>query len=232
MNQPDLRLWIIPLLPLAGAAINGLFGRRFKNSMVATVALFFIGTSFVYAVWAALQGSHLSLPHIEQLPFSWIWTSTFQAPFGFYLDQLSTVMMLIVTGVGFLIHVYSVGYMAHEGGYYRFFSYLNLFMFFMLTLVLANNYLLMFVGWEGVGLASYLLIGFFFLKDSAADAGKKAFIVNRIGDFGFLIALFLIIQHFNTLDFQHVFAAVQPFGPETGGAGFLTAIALLLMVGA
>src|SRR5207247_4178705 len=139
--------------------------------------------------------------------------------------------LLVVTGVGFLIHIYSVGYMWEDGGFYRFFSYLNLFMFFMLTLVLANNYLLMFIGWEGVGLASYLLIGFFFLRASAAAAGKKAFIVNRIGDFGFLIALFLIIQHFNTLDFQKVFTGVASFAPETGAAGFITAIALLLMVG-
>src|SRR6202049_2338270 len=108
-------------------------------------------------------------------------------------------MLLVVTGVGFLIHIYSVGYMWDDPSYCRFFSYLNFFMFFMLTLVLANNYLLMFVGWEGVGLASYLLIGFFFLKDSAANAGKKAFITNRVGDFGFLIALFLLIQHFGTL---------------------------------
>ena len=107
-------------------------------------------------------------------------------------------MLLVVTGVGFLIHIYSVGYMEHEGGYYRYFAYLNIFMFFMLTLILANNYLLMFVGWEGVGLASYLLIGFWFLKDSAANAGKKAFITNRVGDFGFLIALFLLIKHFGT----------------------------------
>ncbi len=111
-------------------------------------------------------------------------------------------MLLVVTGVGFLIHVYSVGYMAHEGGYYRYFAYLNIFMFFMLTLVLANNYLLMFVGWEGVGLASYLLIGFWFLKQSAANAGKKAFITNRVGDFGFLIALFLLIKHFGTLQYD------------------------------
>ena len=131
---------------------------------------------------------------------------TFIVDYGFLLDQLSLVMLLVVTGVGFLIHVYSIGYMAHEGGYYRFFAYLNLFMFFMLTLVLANNYLLMFVGWEGVGLASYLLIGFYFLKDSAANAGKKAFIVNRIGDFGFLIALFLLVKHFGTLQFDDVFA--------------------------
>ena len=133
---------------------------------------------------------------------TWITAGKFSAPFGFHLDQLSMIMVLVVTGVGFLIHIYSVGYMSHEGGYYRFFAYLNLFMFFMLTLVLANNYLLMFVGWEGVGLASYLLIGFSFLKDSAADAGKKAFIVNRIGDFAFLIGMFLIIQHFGSLTFD------------------------------
>jgi NADH-quinone oxidoreductase subunit L len=140
-------------------------------------------------------------------------------------------MMLIVTGVGFLIHVYSVGYMAHEGGFYRFFSYLNLFMFFMLTLVLANNYLLMFVGWEGVGLASYLLIGFFFLKDSAADAGKKAFIVNRIGDFGFLLGMFLLIKAFGSLNFDIVFKGASQYSVESGW-GLLTITALLLMVGA
>jgi len=143
------------------------------------------------------------------------------------------IMVLVVTGVGFLIHIYSVGYMAHEGGYYRFFAYLNLFMFFMLTLVLANNYLLMFVGWEGVGLASYLLIGFFFLKDSAADAGKKAFIVNRIGDFAFLIGMFLIIQHFGTLNYDGVFGKIAEghLAPEAGW-GLFTAIALCLMFGA
>ena len=141
-------------------------------------------------------------------------------------------MLLVVTGVGFLIHVYSVGYMWDDPSYYRFFSYLNLFMFFMLTLVLAGNYLLMFIGWEGVGLASYLLIGFWFTKDSAASAGKKAFIVNRIGDFGFLIALFLLIKHFGSLNFEQVFSAVVPLQPETAGAGLLTAIGILLMVGA
>jgi NADH-quinone oxidoreductase subunit L len=143
------------------------------------------------------------------------------------------IMMLVVTGVGFLIHVYSVGYMGHEGGYYRYFSYLNLFMFFMLTLVLADNYLLMFVGWEGVGLASYLLIGFFFLRDSAANAGKKAFITNRVGDFGFLIALFLLVKHFGTLQYTEVFHKVAEFSPGIeAGAGLLTAIALLMLVGA
>src|SRR5262249_34152131 len=131
----------------------------------------------------------------------------------------------------FLIHVYSVGYMGHEGGYYRFFSYLNLFMFFMLTLVLANNYLLMFVGWEGVGLASYLLIGFYFHKDSAANAGKKAFIVNRIGDFAFLIGMFLLIQHFGTLNFDGVFSSVANYPHETGW-GWITITALCLLGGA
>src|SRR6202166_3467640 len=228
---PNLHLWLIPILPLAGAAINGLFGKRFSRQMVAAVALAFCGAAFGMALWIAAQFSSLSLPHVEVLA-TWLRSNGFSVDYSFAIDQLSLVMLLIVSGVGFLIHIYSVGYMWEEGGYYRFFSYLNLFMFFMLTLVLASNYLLMFVGWEGVGLASYLLIGFFFLRDSAAAAGKKAFIVNRIGDFGFLIALFLMIKHFGSLDFTRVFAAVQPLSPEAAGAGTLTAIGLLLMVGA
>src|SRR5881398_854581 len=209
---PNLNLWLIPVLPLIGAALNGLFGKRLTRQAVVTVALAFSGTAFGLALLVAVRFSTLELPHVETVA-QWSRAGNFRADFAFYLDQLSLVMLLVVTGVGFLIHIYSVGYMWEEGGFYRFFSYLNLFMFFMLTLVLANNYLVMFIGWEGVGLASYLLIGFWFTKDSAAAPGKKAFIVNRIGDFGFLIALLLIIQHFNTLDFQHVFAAVQPFGP-------------------
>jgi NADH-quinone oxidoreductase subunit L len=231
----NLHLWVIPLLPLIGAATNGLLGRRFKNAMVSAVALLFTAASFgwaAWAVWTVWPGSGIALPHIETLA-TWITAGSFSAPFGFYLDQLSMIMVLVVTGVGFLIHIYSVGYMAHEGGYYRFFAYLNLFMFFMLTLVLANNYLLMFVGWEGVGLASYLLIGFFFLKDSAADAGKKAFIVNRIGDMAFLIGMFLIIQHFGSLTYTDVFNKIAEghFSPEAGW-GLFTAIALCLMFGA
>ena len=155
---------------------------------------------------------------------------TFRADFAFLLDPLTLVMLLVVTGVGFLIHIYSVGYMAHEEGYWRFFAYLNLFMFFMLTLVLAENFLLMFVGWEGVGLASYLLIGFYFLRQSAVDAGKKAFILNRIGDFGFLLAMFLMVAHFGSLSFSHVFSTITQ-NPQMQG-GFLTAIALLLVLGA
>jgi NADH-quinone oxidoreductase subunit L len=228
---PNLHLWLIPLLPLAGAAINGLFGSRFSRRAVTSIALGFCGAAFAMALWVVSQFSALSLPYSEYFA-PWIRAGNFQADFAFYLDQLSLVMLLVVTGVGFLIHIYSVGYMWEEGGFYRFFSYLNLFMFFMLTLVLANNYLLMFIGWEGVGLASYLLIGFWFTKDSAASAGKKAFIVNRIGDFGFLIALFLLIKHFGSLTFVPVFHRIEPLRPETAGAGLLTAIGLLLMVGA
>ena len=228
---PNLHLWLIPLLPLAGAAINGLFGSRFSRRAVSSIALGFCGAAFAMALWVVSQFSALSLPYSEYFA-PWIRAGNFQADFAFYLDQLSLVMLLVVTGVGFLIHIYSVGYMWEEGGFYRFFSYLNLFMFFMLTLVLANNYLLMFIGWEGVGLASYLLIGFWFTKDPAASAGKKAFIVNRIGDFGFLIALFLLIKHFGSLTFVQVFHRVEPLRPETAGAGLLTAIGLLLMVGA
>jgi len=179
----------------------------------------------------ALRFRSLDLPYQEYVAH-WIRSGSFSADFALYLDQLSLVMLLVVTGVGFLIHIYSVGYMWDDPSYYRFFAYLNLFMFFMLTLVLANNYLLMFIGWEGVGLASYLLIGFWFTKESAASAGKKAFLVNRIGDFGFLIGLFLIIQHFGSLDFTQVFTQVQPLAAETGGAGLATAIGILLMVGA
>ena len=227
----NLHLWLIPILPLIGAAINGLLGKRFSRQLVVTVALLFSGAAFAMALWIAAQFSSLSVPYTEFLT-PWIRAGNFQVDFSFYLDQLSLIMLLVVSGVGFVIHVYSVGYMWEEGGFYRFFSYLNLFLFFMLTLVLASNYLLMFVGWEGVGLASYLLIGFWFTKYSAASAGKKAFIVNRIGDFGFLIALFLMIKHFGSLDFGQVFKSVQPFSPETAGVGLLTTIGLLLLIGA
>jgi NADH-quinone oxidoreductase subunit L len=225
---PNLHLWLIPVLPLTGAAINGLLGKRFSRQTVVSVALAFCGAAFAMALFVAARFALLATPHIETLA-PWIRIGGFEADFAFYLDQLSLVMLLIVSGVGFVIHVYSVGYMWEEGGFYRFFSYLNLFMFFMLTLVLASNYLLMFIGWEGVGLASYLLIGFWFTKDSAASAGKKAFIVNRIGDFGFLIALFLLIKHFGSLNFAHVFQQVTTSGAETG---LLTSIGLLLLLGA
>ena len=228
---PNPYLWLVPILPLAGAAVNGFFGRRSSKKAITAVALIFCGAAFFMALLIASGFSSASAPYYFNLAH-WLRAGSFQVDYSFYLDQLSLVMLLVVTGVGFLIHIYSVGYMWEDDGYYRFMAYMNLFMFFMLTLVLAKNYLVMFIGWEGVGLASYLLIGYWFTKDSAAAAGKKAFIVNRIGDFGFLIALFLMIKHFGSLDFTHVFAAVQPFSPETAGTGLLTAIGLLLMVGA
>jgi NADH-quinone oxidoreductase subunit L len=223
-------LWLIPALVLSGAAINGFLGKRSSRAAVTSVGLFFSGAAFAWALIVAVRAWN-ALPYEEYLAH-WFRSGSFSVDFAFYLDQLSLVMLLVVTGVGFLIHIYSVGYMWDDPSYYRFFAYLNLFMFFMLTLVLANNYLVMFIGWEGVGLASYLLIGFWFTKDSAASAGKKAFIVNRIGDFGFLIGLFLLIQHFGSLNFTEVLAKVQPIPAETAGAGLLTAIGILLMVGA
>ena len=225
----SLNLWLIPLVPFAGFLVNGLIGRKLPKAAVSAIAL--VATLIPFAEVAKIwfQFSQLTLPYIENHG-TWIWTGSFHADFTLALDQLSMVMLLIVTGVGFLIHIYSVGYMAHEEGYWRFFAYLNLFMFFMLTLVLAENFLLMFVGWEGVGLASYLLIGFYFTKHSAAKAGMKAFVVNRIGDFGFLIALFLLIANFGTLSFGEVFTAIGQH-PDWHG-GMLTMIALFLVLGA
>jgi NADH-quinone oxidoreductase subunit L len=231
----NLHLWLIPLLPLAGALINGALGRRFSKTLVSAIALSSTAIAFGIALWVASQFSGLpQVPYMESHG-PWIQISGFSVDFAFMLDQLSLIMLLVVTGVGFLIHIYSAGYMADDDGYYRFFSYLNLFMFFMLMLVLANNYLLMFVGWEGVGLASYLLIGFFFLKQSAAQAGKKAFIVNRVGDFGFLLGMFLLVKHFGSLDYSVIFNQIlqnpSQF-PVESGAGLLTLVSFCLMIGA
>jgi len=230
-------LWIIPLLPLLGSAINGLLGGKWPNSIVNSVALGATGLSFAFALEAVREFFAGGQVPVHKHFFDWISTGAFTAGFDLQLDQLTVVMVLVVTGVGFLIHIYSTGYMAHEGGYYRFFSYLNLFMFFMLILVLAANYVLLFVGWEGVGLCSYLLIGFYFLRKSASDAGKKAFIVNRIGDFGFMLGMFLLFRTFHTLDFNGVFTAAtgstwgnvhEPWGQF----GTFTIACLLLFMGA
>jgi len=230
-------LWIIPLLPLLGSAINGLFGRKWPNSIVNSVALGSTGLSFLFALEAVREFFANGQQLVHNHYFNWISAGNFTAGFDLQMDQLTVIMVLVVTGVGFLIHIYSTGYMAHEGGYYRFFSYLNLFMFFMLILVLAANYTVLFVGWEGVGLCSYLLIGFYFLRKSAADAGKKAFIVNRIGDFGFMLGMFLLFRTFGSLDFQSVFA--QATGPKWGGVhepwgqfGTFTVACLLMFMGA
>ena len=228
-------LWLIPVMPLLGATINGAFGKRLSRGVIGAIASGSVAVSFAISLSAFLQ--MLSMPE-ESLPvirnyFTWIQAGSFQAVCGFMLDHLSGLMILIVTGVGFLIHVYSTAYMQDDPGFYRYFAYLNLFMFSMLTLVLANNYLLMFVGWEGVGLCSYLLIGFWFKKQSAADAGKKAFIVNRIGDFGFLLAAMLIFWTFQSVDYVQVFSAAAAMPPDQlGMVGTLTAICLLMFVGA
>src|SRR5258708_1838329 len=202
----DLNLWVLPALPLAGAAINGLTGENRSRGAIGAFACSTVGLAFLYAAYLFATVSFGDHPHTDSLG-TWIKAGSFSAGFDFYLDPLSMLMTLVVTGVGFLIHVYATGYMAHEDGYYRFFAYLNLFTFFMLTLVLAGNYLLLFVGWEGVGLCSFLLIGFYYLKKSANDAGKKAFIVNRIGDCGFTLAMLLMIATAGSLDYGKVFAA-------------------------
>jgi len=228
-------LWIIPALPLLGSAINGLFGKKWPNKIVNTVAVGSTGLSFLAALEAVREFTRLApenIPWVQQY-FTWIIAGNFRAGFDLQIDHLTVVMLLVVTGVGWLIHIYSTGYMAHEGGYYRFFSYLNLFMFFMLILVLAANYVLLFVGWEGVGLSSYLLIGFYFLRKSAADAGKKAFIVNRIGDFGFMLGMFLLFKAFGTLDFVPLFAKAAPLPADAlGHLGMFTVACLLLFMGA
>jgi NADH-quinone oxidoreductase subunit L len=228
-------LWIVPLLPLLGAAANGIFGGRWSKGAVTGVAL--SSTTIAFLAALELVREFLALP-ADQIPwtksyFTWISAGGFQADFALQVDQLTVIMLLVVTGVGWLIHIYSTGYMHDDPGYRRFFSYLNLFMFFMLVLVLAANYLLMFVGWEGVGLCSYLLVGFFYLKQSATNAGNKAFWVNRVGDFGFILGLLLILRTFGTLDFATVLprAAAMPVEP-VGQAGVLTVIALLMFVGA
>jgi NADH-quinone oxidoreductase subunit L len=229
--MPSDYFWLIPLLPFAGFLINGTVGRKLPRSVVSAVALVatLIPALIVSNLWIIMKAA--GAPEVIQVVGQpWIQITGLTINFAFTVDHLTLIMLSVVTGVGFLIHIYSVGYMAHEEGYWRFFAYLNLFMFFMLVLVLAESFLLMFVGWEGVGLASYLLIGFYFKRDSAANAGKKAFIVNRIGDFGFLLAMFLIVREFGSLDFTHVFNAIS-VNPQWHG-GVLTAIALLLVLGA
>ncbi|MGA8224634.1 MAG: NADH-quinone oxidoreductase subunit L [Candidatus Acidiferrales bacterium] len=236
-------IWLIPLFPLATAALMLFFGRRLQNSAVNALCVGSVFVSFLFSLGAFFQ--LVAMPIGERLAtnilFQWIPAgpyhmldgrlANFVADWGFQLDPLSAVMILVVTGVGFLIHVYSTGYMAHEGGYYRFFGYLNLFMFSMLMLVLANNLLLLFVGWEGVGTCSYLLIGFYFHKKSASDAGKKAFIVNRIGDAGFLLGIFMTSALLGTIRFAEIGPALVA-GQFAIGDPRIVAIAFLFFVGA
>jgi len=229
-------LLLIPLLPFLGFVLNASVGRRVSKAVSGGAAVAAMFGSF--AVSAAASWSLLGMPAgsriIDQSVFTWIPSGDLQVPFALRLDPLSMVMILVVSGIGSLIHLYSTAYMHEErdSEYARYFSYLNLFAAFMLVLVLAPNFLVMFVGWEGVGLCSYLLIGFWYHKPSAADAGKKAFIVNRVGDFGFLLGVLLLFSHFGTLDFHELARSVSAFAPETAAFGTLSLAALLLFVGA
>ena len=225
-------LWIIPALPLAAVLVNLLLGDRLGKRGTAWLACGSIGLAFLAAVRAVMQLAALPPAErvIHELAYTWMRVGDFSADVGFQLDPLSAIMVLVVTGVGFLIHVYSTGYMSHDPSFRRFFLYLNLFMFAMLTLVLADNFLLMFVGWEGVGLCSYLLIGFWYEKPSAAAAGKKAFIVNRIGDFGFLLGMFFLFAYGGSLDYERLFAAAPHIFAV--GSTIVTTATLLLFLGA
>jgi NADH-quinone oxidoreductase subunit L len=242
-------IYLIPLFPALGAAIMFFFGRKLQKATVSAVCVGSVALAFLMSCGAVLQYTNWGPAHdhkpYEKILYTWLGSDTghltyithdgsqtaFQADAGFLLDPLSSIWLLFVTGVGMLIHVYSTGYMAHEGGYYRFFGYLNLFMFSMLTLILANNYVLMFVGWEGVGLCSYLLIGFYFHRKSASDAANKAFIVNRIGDAGFLLGMFFIAWYFGSLRYIDV-NHIAHSGRFAIGDPIITAATLLLFVGA
>ena len=222
-------IWIVPLCPLLGAALNCFFGRRYSKAAVGQLAIAAMLMAFLTAIAMTVAFLGGDADHVQVTLFPWIAAGGYSANVSFLLDGLSCTLMLVVTGVGLLIHIYSTGYMHDEADYARYFTYLNLFVGAMLILVLADNYLLMFVGWEGVGLCSYLLIGFWYKKKSASDAGKKAFIVNRIGDFGFMLAVLLLFVTFQTTDMLHV---QEELGHKTLSTGLLTAIALLLFVGA
>lgn len=204
--------WLIPLFPLVGTAMNGLFGKKLPKSFLGPFACAMVFCSFLLSL-ACVIALHGRPPgearEFAKDVFIWIQSGNLKVAFGILVDPLSSVMILVVTFVGFLIHVYSLGYMSHEPGFTRYFAYLNLFTFSMLTLVLGNSFLVLFIGWELVGLCSYLLIGFWFEKPSAANAGKKAFIVNRVGDFGFILAMMALFGVFGTLNFKEIFEAVR-----------------------
>src|SRR6185295_9756320 len=240
-------IWLIPLFPAAGFLINGLFGKRMPKAAVGVIASGAVLIAFIFAAGAVYQLSQLPSEQRshEVVVYEWINAGSMTAATGeparflinwsFLLDPLSSVMVLVVTGIGFLIHVYSTGYMWEEDGFYRFFAYLNLFMFSMLTLVLGANYVMMFIGWEGVGLCSYLLIGYYFLKKSAGDAAKKAFVVNRVGDWGLATGILLIFVNFGSLDFMKVGEVIRA-GAAAGtyhvGQTLFVAIALFMYAGA
>ncbi|WCT12780.1 NADH-quinone oxidoreductase subunit L [Mucilaginibacter jinjuensis] len=223
-------LWLIPLLPLAGFIINGLGRNALPKNLIGAIGSLVILVAFGLSVEAFLQVQSTGHP-INVNIFTWIKVGNFTVPFAFLVDQLSAIMLLIITGVGFLIHLYSIGYMHDDAGFGKFFSYLNLFVFFMLLLVMGSNYIVMFIGWEGVGLCSYLLIGFWFTNGDYADAAKKAFVMNRIGDLGFLIAIFIMIHYFNSVNYADIFPKVPGLHGDKV-THLLTMITMLLFVGA
>src|SRR5881296_270918 len=243
-------IWLIPLLPAFGATMMFFFGRKLQKQAVDAVCVGVVVLAFLLACGAVWQYTGYAHDNpgkpYEKILYTWLGTDTghlnfvkkdgspapFHADAGFLLDPLSAIWLLFVTGVGMLIHIYSTGYMAHEGGYYRFFGYLNLFMFSMLMLILGNNYAVLFVGWEGVGLCSYLLIGFYFHRKPASDAANKAFIVNRIGDAGFLLGMFTIVWYFGTFRFTEITALARDPQLFRIGDPIITAACLLLFVGA
>ena len=222
----DWLVILIPVLPLLAVLVNGLLGHRYAHGPAGRIACGSVGLSFLCALGVVAHVLPDPAPR-EVVAYSWIFGGDLHVNFGFLIDPLTAVMLMVVTGVGFLIHVYSIGYMHGEDGFTRFFVYMNLFMVSMLLLVMGNNFLVLFIGWEGVGLCSYLLIGYYFNKVSAAKAATKAFVVNRIGDAGFLLAMFLVFINFRTLDYLTVFEQASRLSTETA-----TAIALCLLVGA
>ena len=222
----ELLVLLIPLFPLLAVLANGLYGSRYSHELAGRLAFGAVGLSFLCSL--GVLASILANPEPrEVIAYSWIFGGNLSINLAFLIDPLSTIMLLVVTGVGFLIHVYSVGYMHGEEGFTRFFTYMNLFMVSMLLLVMGSNYVVMFIGWEGVGLCSYLLIGYYYEKVSAGKAATKAFVVNRIGDAGFLIAVFLIFSHFGSLDYSTVFSQASSLSTEMA-----TAITICLLIGA
>jgi NADH-quinone oxidoreductase subunit L len=224
----DKYIWLIPILPLAGFVINGLGRNSLSKSVIGFIGSLLVLVSFGLSLAVFFQvkstGAAINVNY-----FTWFAVGALKFPFAFLIDQLSSIMLLIITGVGFLIHLYSIGYMHDDEGFGKFFAYLNLFVFFMLLLVLGSNYLIMFIGWEGVGLCSYLLIGFWFTNPDYADAAKKAFVMNRIGDLGFLLGIFTIIYVFGSIQFAEIFPKVATM---KSGSGPLFIITILLFIGA
>lgn len=224
----DNLIWLIPVLPLAGFVINGLGRNTLSKGIIGAIGSLLVLVAFGLSVATLFQIKQSGVP-VNVTIFDWISVGSFHIPFAFLIDQLSSIMLLIITGVGFLIHLYSIGYMHDDKGFGKFFAYLNLFVFFMLLLVMGSNYVVMFIGWEGVGLCSYLLIGFWYTNPSYADAAKKAFVMNRIGDLGFLLGIFLLVNSFGSVAFADIFPKAVSV---VGGGAPIVLITLLLFVGA